>query len=198
MEINAALVKQLRERTGAGIIDCREALIAAEGSIDKAIEVLRKKGAATAEKKAARAANEGLVGSYVHFTGKVGVLIELDCETDFVARNEEFKGLLKDLTLHVAAFRPSWLRREDVPKDVVDREVEIFRELCRKEGKPEPAWPKIVEGRLEKFYAERCLLDQPWVHDQTKPVKQVVQELIAKIGENVVVKRFTRYEVGEE
>jgi elongation factor Ts len=198
MEISAALVKQLRDLTGAGIVDCRTALKESEGHIGKAVEILRKKGAATAEKKATRSAKEGLVGSYIHFTGKVGVLVEVNCETDFVARNEEFKALVKDLTLHIAAFKPSFLKRDDVSKDVVDKELEIYRELCKKEGKPEAAWPKIIEGRLEKFYADRCLLEQPWVHEQSKPVKQVVQELVAKIGENVVVKRFTRYEIGEE
>jgi elongation factor Ts len=198
MEISAALVKQLRDQTGAGIVDCRQALIESEGAIDKAIDVLRKKGAATAAKKAGRVAREGLIGSYIHFTGKVGVLVELDCETDFVARNDEFKALLKDLTLHIAAFRPTYLKREDVPQAVVEKETEIYRELCKKEGKPEAAWPKIIEGRLEAFYKDRCLLDQPWVHEASKPVKQVVQELVAKIGENLVVKRFTRYEIGEE
>ncbi|MBI1853467.1 MAG: translation elongation factor Ts [Planctomycetes bacterium] len=198
MEISAALVKQLRDLTGAGIVDCRTALQQAEGHIGNAVEVLRKKGAASAEKKATRSAKEGLVASYIHFTGKVGVLVEVNCETDFVARNDEFKALVKDLTLHIAAFRPSYLKREDVATDVVDKELEIYRELCKKEGKPEAAWPKIIEGRLEKYYADRCLLEQPWVHEQSKPVKQVVQEMIARIGENIVVKRFTRYEIGEE
>ncbi len=198
MEINAALVKQLRDKTGAGIVDCREALLASAGDTNRAIEFLRKKGASIVEKKSGRAAKEGLVGSYIHFNGKVGVLLELNCETDFVARNDEFKALLKDLTLHVCAFRPIYLSREQVPKEVVEKEIEIFRELCKKEDKPEAAWPKIIDGRLEKFYAEKCLLDQAWVHDAGKPVKQVIADLIAKIGENIVVKRFMRYEIGEE
>ena len=159
MEINAAQVKQLRDRTGSGIVDCREALKASEGDLDKAVEWLRKKGAATAEKKSLRVAKQGLVGSYIHFTGKVGVLVELDCETDFVARNDAFKTLLKDLTLHIAAFKPAYLQREDVSAELIEKEREIYAELCKKEGKPEAAWPKIVAGRLEKFYADRCLLE---------------------------------------
>lgn len=200
MAVTSELVKELREQTGAGVMDCKAALEASSGNIEKAVEFLRKKGLADAQKKAHREAREGLVGSYVHAGGKIGVLVELDCETDFVARTDGFKDLLKDLSMQVAASNPRYVAREDVPADVIEREREIYRQQMADQKKPPQVVDKIVEGKLEKFFSESCLLDQPFIKDasgKTK-VKDLVTEVSAKMGERVVVRRFSRFVVGEE
>lgn len=197
MEIPVSAVKELRERTGAGMMDCKRALIQTNGDLEKAIEFLREKGLASAAKKAGRIAAEGLVDSYIHMGGKIGVLIEVNCETDFAAKGEQFKELVKDLTMQVAAARPEYVRREEVPADVVEKEKAIYTAQAVNEGKPQAIAEKITIGRLEKFYKEVCLLEQPFIKDTDKSVEQVIKEAISKIGENISVRRFVRYERGE-
>ncbi len=194
---SSTLVKQLREKTGAGILDCQKALRETDDDMGKAVDYLRQKGLAAAEKKAGRQTNQGVIGAYVHAGSRIGVLIEVNCETDFVARNEEFQSLVKDLCLQVAASRPSFVKREEVPAEVVEKERVIYRGLAKELGKPEAAWPKIVEGKLEKFYEEQCLLEQPFIRDTSITIKDLVAQKIAKIGENITVRRFTRYELGQ-
>ena len=194
---SSTLVKQLREKTGAGILDCQKALRETDDDMGKAVDYLRQKGLAAAEKKAGRQTNQGVIGAYVHAGSRIGVLIEVNCETDFVARNEEFESLVKDLCLQVAASRPSFVKREEVPAEVVEKERVIYRGLAKELGKPEAAWPKIVEGKLEKFYEEQCLLEQPFIRDTSITIKDLVAQKIAKIGENITVRRFTRYELGQ-
>jgi len=194
---SSTLVKQLREKTGAGILDCQKALRETDDDMGKAVDYLRQKGLAAAEKKAGRQTNQGVIGTYVHAGSRIGVMIEVNCETDFVARNEEFQSLVKDLCLQVAASRPSFVKREEVPAEVVEKERVIYRELAKELGKPEAAWPKIVEGKLEKFYEEQCLLEQPFIRDTNITIKDLVAQKIAKIGENITVRRFTRYELGQ-
>lgn len=194
---NATLVKELREKTGAGILDCQKALQESADNMDKAIDYLRQKGLAAAEKKAGRETNQGVIGAYVHSGNRIGVLIEVNCETDFVARNDEFQALVKDLSLQVAASNPSFVKREDVPAEVLDKEKTIYRAQAKELGKPEAAWAKIVEGKLEKFYEENCLLEQVFIKDTTVTVKDLLSQKIAKIGENITVRRFTRYQLGE-
>jgi elongation factor Ts len=196
MAITAEAVKELRERTGAGMMDCKRALEEVGGDMDKAVAVLRERGLAAAAKKAGRDAREGIVSSYIHTGGRVGVLLEVNCETDFVARTDAFQALVKDVAMHIAALNPKWLKREEVPADLVAKEKEIYKTQVKESGKPEKAWDKIVEGKLEKFYSEFCLVDQAFAKDQTKPVKQVVDEAIAKTGENIQLRRFTRYQLG--
>lgn len=195
--ITAEMVKQLRERTGAGMMDCKKALTEADGNIDKAIELLREKGLAAAAKKAGRIAAEGLVEAYIHGNGRIGVLVEVNVETDFAAANDEFKQLVKDIALQIAAANPEYVRKEEVPADVLEKEMNILRVQARNEGKPEKIIEKMVEGRIEKFYKETCLLEQPWIKDPDKTIKQLVTEKIAVIGENINVRRFVRYERGE-
>jgi elongation factor Ts len=199
MASNAQLVKELRDRTGAGVMDCKAALAAAEDNLERAIELLRKKGLADAQKRAHRDANEGVVASYIHPGAKIGVLIEVDCETDFVAKNEEFQGLVRDLTMQVAAANPAYVAREDVPGDVLEREREIYRGQMADQKKPAQILDKIVEGKLEKFFAEQCLLEQPYVKDPSGKtrVKDLVDSMNAKTKERVVVRRFARFQVGE-
>ncbi|MBO8127589.1 MAG: translation elongation factor Ts [Peptococcaceae bacterium] len=197
MEISAKLVKELRERTGAGMMDCKKALQETGGDIEKAIDYLREKGLSKAAKKAGRAASEGIVDSYIHSNGKIGVLIEVNCETDFVAKTPEFKAFVRDLAMQVAAASPEYVSREEVPAEVVEKEKSILRAQALNEGKPEKIIEKMVEGRLEKFYKDVCLLEQPFIKDPDKAVRDVVNEMIAKLGENMVVKRFVRFEVGE-
>ena len=192
------MVRKLRDMTGAGVMDCKKALEEAGGDFEKAIEILRKKGAAKAAKKAGRATKEGIITSYVHFNGRIGVLLELNCETDFVARTDEFKELAYNLAKQVAAVNPRWVSREDVPQEVIEKEKEIYREQLKDSGKPENVVEKIIEGKLEKFYEENCLLEQDYIFDDKKKVKDVITEAIAKIGENIQVGRFVRMEVGEE
>ena len=199
MSISAADVKSLREKTGAGMMDCKKALTETGGDMEKAIDVLRKKGLSAAAKKSERIASEGLVGSYIHAGGKIGVLLEVNCETDFVAKTEEFQQLVKDLSMHIAAANPSYVRREEVPADVLDREKEIYKDQARQSGKPENILDKITEGKLEKFYGDVCLLDQVFVKDSEgkQKIKDLITEKIAKIGENISVRRFVRFQLGE-
>jgi elongation factor Ts len=193
----SSLVKELRERTGAGILDCQKALQETGDDIEKAIDYLRQKGLAAAQKKAGRETNQGLVHAYIHMGGKIGVLIEVNCETDFVARNEEFKTFVNDLALQVAAAKPSYVKREDIPKEVIDKERVIYEGQAKEMGKPPAAWPKIVDGKLEKFYELNCLMEQAFIKDPAVMVKDLLAQKIAKIGENMNIRRFTRYQLGE-
>jgi elongation factor Ts len=200
-EITASAVKSLREKTGAGMMECKNALTQANGSEDRAIEILRERGLASARKKEGRIAAEGAVGSYIHMGGKVGVLVEVNCETDFVARGEEFQQLIKDVAMHVAAAEPRFVSREEVPSDALDKEREIARAQAKNDpkmaNKPEQVIDKIVEGRLNKFYEEAVLLDQPFVKDPAKTVGELVTEKTAKTGEKITIRRFARYKMGE-
>lgn len=191
------LVKELREKTGAGILDCQKALTENGNSIDKAIDYLRQKGLAAAQKKAGRETNQGLIHAYIHAGGKIGVLIEVNCETDFVARNEQFKAFVNDLALQVAAANPSCVRREEIAADVVAKERSIYEGQAKELGKPPAAWPKIVEGKLEKFYQENCLLEQAFIKDSSVVIKDLLAQQIAKIGENMNIRRFTRFQLGQ-
>src|SRR5579863_1474923 len=197
VNIPAQLVKDLRERTGAGFADCRAALVEAKGSIEGAIDVLRKKGQAAAQKKSARQASEGLVGHYIHAGGKIGVLVEINCESDFVARTEDFQRLCHDVAMHIAALDTRYVRREDVTQEILDREREIYKAQARATGKPEPVIEKIVNGKMEKFYEENCLYEQHFIKDEGTTVKELVDQAIAKLGENIAIRRFSRFKVGE-
>lgn len=194
--VKADLVRKLRERTGVGMMACKEALNESGGDIEKAIEILRKKGEAKAVKRSGRPANEGIVASYIHHGGKIGVLVEVSCETDFAAKSKDFQELVKDISMHIAASNPLYISREDVPNEVVAKEKEIFKEQVK--GKPAQAVEKVIEGKLEKFYKEACLLEQPFVKNPEVSIKDLLVSSIAKIGENIVVRRFARYQVGEE
>ncbi len=196
-EITAAMIKELRERTGAGFMDCKKALQETQGDLDKAIDYLREKGLAAAAKKAGRVAAEGLVDAYIHLGGRVGVLIEVNCETDFVAKTDAFKQFVRDMAMHVAASKPSYVSRDEVPEAVLEREKNIYRAAALNEGKPEKIVDRIVEGRLERFFKEVCLLEQPYIKDPDKTVQEVLQELNAQIGENITIRRFARFERGE-
>ncbi|HEU4382399.1 MAG TPA: translation elongation factor Ts [Anaeromyxobacteraceae bacterium] len=196
-EITAKMVQELREKTGAGMMDCKRALTECGGDLGKAEETLRKKGLAAAQKKAGRIAAEGAVGSYVHLGGKIGVLVEVNSETDFVARTEAFQALVKDLAMHVAAMAPLYVRREEVPAEVVAKETEIARGQAREQKKPEAIVEKIAQGKVEKYYEQTCLLEQPFVKDDKKKVQDVLTEVVAKIGENIQVRRFARFVCGE-
>ena len=196
-QITAALVKELRERTGAGMMDCKKALTAVEGDMDKAIDFLREKGLAAAAKKAGRVAAEGLVEAYIHGGGRIGVLVEVNCETDFVAKTDAFKELVKDIAMHIAATNPSYLKREEVPTAELEHEQAVLAEQARNEGKPEKIIEKMVAGRIEKYYKEVCLMEQPFVKDPDKTISDLITESIAKIGENISIRRFTRYQLGE-
>ena len=196
--ITAERVRELREKTGAGLMDCKAALEAAQGDMEKAIDHLRKKGLADVAKKVHREAREGVVASYIHAGGKIGVLVEVDCETDFVARTDDFQVLVKDLAMQVAAASPAWVSREEVPAEVVEREREIYRQQMEGQKKPPQVLDKIVEGKIEKFYEIQCLLDQPFIRDSSgkTKVKDLVIQLSAKVGERIVVRRFARFQVG--
>jgi elongation factor Ts len=200
-EITASAVKSLREKTGAGMVDCKNALVEAQGDEAQAIEILRKKGMATAGKKAGRVTAEGVVGSYIHMGGKVGVLVEINCESDFVARGEEFQQLVKDVAMHVAAADPRWANRDEVPASELAKEREILMEQLKNDpknaNKPEDVLNKIIEGKLNKFYEENVLVDQPFVKDPSKTIGELVAEKIASIKENITIRRFTRYKMGE-
>lgn len=196
MEISAGAVKELREKTGAGIMDCKKALAETKGDIEKAVTYLREKGLAAAAKKASRIASEGLVVSYIH-GGKVGVLLEVNCETDFVAKTEEFASIVKDIAMHIAANSPLYVSRNEVPADVVEREKAIYAAQARESGKPGHVIAKMVEGKVEKFYKEVCLLEQPFVKNQDITIEKLLMDAIAKLGENIRVRRFSRYKVGE-
>jgi elongation factor Ts len=198
MQVNAQMVKELRERTGAPMMDCKAALAESQGDMEKAIDFLRKKGMATAAKKAGRATAEGLVSSYIHAGGKIGVLLEVACETDFVARTDDFQELLRDIAMHVAAADPRFVTREEVTPDVLDREKEIYRAQTLASGKPANIVDKIVAGKMEKFYSETVLLEQPFVKNPDQTVGELVAAKIGKIGENIKVRRFARFKLGEE
>ncbi len=197
MNIPAQLVKELRERTGAGFSDCRTALLEASGDIEQAISVLRKKGQAAAQKKAQREATEGLVGFYIHAGGKIGVIVEVNCESDFVARTDDFKRLGHDVAMHVAALDPRFVRREEVTSEILEREREIYRAQARTSGKPEAVIEKIVNGKMEKFYEETCLYEQHFIKDESITIRELINQMIAKLGENISVRRFVRFKVGE-
>ena len=196
-EVSANMVKELREKTGAGMMDCKKALAEAGGDFAKAEEVLRKKGLAAAAKKSSRAATEGQVASYIHMGGKIGVLVEVNCETDFVARTDGFQSLVKDIAMQIAAASPTWVRREEVPADVIAKELEIAKAQMRDQKKPEAILEKIAQGKLEKFYEQFCLLDQPFVKEDKKKISEVLTDAVAKIGENIQIRRFARFVLGE-
>jgi elongation factor Ts len=195
--ITTEMVKQLRDKTGAGMMDCKAALTESGGDMDKAIEILRKKGLASAAKRAGRATNNGLIGHYIHMGGKVGVLVEVNCETDFVARTDDFQTLAKEVAMHIAAADPKFVRREEIPAEILDKEREIYRAQFAGSGKPANVIEKIVDGKLESYYAQVCLLDQPSVRDPNVTVQQMVSAATAKTGENVTISRFARFKLGE-
>ena len=198
MEITADKVKQLRERTGIGMMECKSALAECAGDMDKAIEVLRKRGHARAEAKASRAAKEGLVGSYIHLNGRIGVLVEVNCESDFVARNAEFQELVKELAMQIAAAKPRYIASSDIPEDIVAKEKEIIKAQLGDMKKPPEILEKIVQGKLGKFFEEICLLDQPYIRDDKVKVRDLLAQLVAKIGENIKIGRFARFEIGQD
>jgi elongation factor Ts len=196
--VSSELVRELRERSGAGIMECKRALAEAHGDLEAALVVLRKKGLAAAAKKAGRVASEGMVGSYIHAGGKIGVLVEINCETDFVARTDDFQNLVKEIAMQIAAASPRFVRRDDVPPAVLEAERSIYQAQAANSGKPAPVIAKIVEGKVEKFFTDACLLEQPYIKDPDKSVAQLVNETIAKLGENLVVRRFARFALGEQ
>src|SRR6201988_4827193 len=197
VNIPAQAVKELRERTGAGFADCRSALVESKGNIEGAIDVLRKKGQAAAQKKATRQATEGLIGHYIHAGGKIGVIVEVNCESDFVARTEDFQRLCHDVAMHIAAIDPRYVRREEVTQEILDHERDIYKEQARATGKPEPVIEKIVTGKMEKFYEENCLYEQHFIKDESVTVGEMISQLIHKLGENISIRRYMRFKVGE-
>jgi len=197
MEIASDRVKELRQRTGAGIMDCKAALQEAKGDIEAAIDYLRRKGLSAAAKKAGRVATEGQITSYIHAGGKLGVLVEINCETDFVARTEDFQSFTKNIAMHIAAANPQYIRREEIPPEVLEREKGIYRTQALETGKPEKVIDKIVEGKLERFFSEVCLLEQTYIKDTERTTKEVVDEMVAKLGENIAIRRFSRFQLGE-
>ncbi len=198
MEIKVELVKELREKSSAGMMDCKKALVESNGDIKKAEEILKEKGLAKASKKASRAAKEGIIDSYIHTGSKIGVMVEVNCETDFVARNEMFKNFVHDIALHITAAAPLYVSKEDVPQEVLDKEKELYRKQALNEGKPEKIIDRIAEGKLKKYYEEDCLLEQLFVKDNDVKIGDLLKQHIAKMGENIVIKRFERYILGEE
>lgn len=200
MSVTVEAIKELREKTGTGMMDCKRALTEAGGDFEKAVDILRKKGLAAANKKSARTASEGVVASYIHLGGKIGVLVEINCETDFVARTDDFQGLIKDVAMHIAAASPLCVSREDLSDEVLEREKDIHREQLRQQKKPDNIIDKILTGKMEKYYTDVCLMDQVFVKDSEgkKKIKDIVSECIAKLGENIVVRRFARFQLGEK
>lgn len=198
MDITSGMVKQLRDKTGAGMMNCKEALVAGDGDFEKAIDYLRTKGMAAATKRSSKAAKEGMIASYIHMGGRIGVLVELNCETDFVAKTDDFRNLAKDLAMHVAAANPLYVSSEEIPTDALEREKEIYRTQASQEGKPEKIWEKIIEGKLKKYYEDVCFLEQKFVKNTDITVSTMIQEMIAKTGENIILRRFVRYQLGEE
>lgn len=198
MNITSQMVKELRTKTGAGMMDCKEALTATEGDFEKAIDYLRKKGMSAATKRSSKAAKDGTIASYIHMGGRIGVMVELNCETDFVAKTEDFQSLAKDLAMHVAASNPRYVRSDEIPADALEREKEIYRAQLAEEKKPEKIWEKIIEGKLNKYYEEVCLLNQKFIKNTDVTVETLVSNMIAKTGENIVVRRFARFQLGEE
>lgn len=197
MNITADIVKQLREITGAGMMDCKKALAETDGDMEKAVEYLRKKGLQAVEKKAGRQIKEGVIYSYIHPGSRLGVLVEINCETDFVARTPDFQAFAKDIAMQIAASNPKHVDRSDVPQELIDKETEIYKEQAREQGKPEKIWDKFVQGKLEKYYQEICLLDQSFVKDPNKIIRDLLTELVAKLGENMAIRRFVRFQLGE-
>jgi elongation factor Ts len=197
MDVSASIVKELREKTGAGFMDCKKALAETAGDLERAVDYLRQKGIAAAAKKASRVAADGAVGAYVHPGGKIGVLLEINCETDFVARNAEFQALLKDVAMQIAAANPRFVRRDEVSSLEFEREREIYRQQALDSGKPEKIVDKIIEGKMERFYSEVCLLEQPFIKDPDRKVSDIINDAIARLGENIQVRRFARYQLGE-
>jgi len=197
MKIDAGMVKQLREKTGAGMMDCKAALTSCDGDMDEAVAFLRKKGLATAAKRAGRAMSEGIIQPYIHMGGKLGTMVEVNCETDFVAKNEDFLAFAKNIAMHIAATDPLGITSEDVPEEILNREKEIYRAQALESGKPEKIVDKIIEGKLSKFLKEQCLMNQPYVRDPDLTIADLLNELIAKIGENITIKRFVRFKIGE-
>ena len=197
MNITSAMVKELRVKTGAGMMDCKEALTASGGDFEKAIDYLRKKGMSAATKRSSKAAKDGVVASYIHMGGKIGVLVEVNCETDFVAKTDDFQRFAKDLTMHIAAANPLFVRPDEIPEEVVEREKEIFRSQALAEKKPEKIWEKIIEGKLKKYFEDVCLVNQKFIRDTDISIETLVNNMIAKTGENVVIRRFVRYQLGE-
>jgi elongation factor Ts len=195
--ITAGMVKELREKVGAGMMDCKKALVETKGDMDKAVKYLREKGLAAAAKKSGRIASEGMVDSYIHGEGRIGVLVEVNIETDFAAKNDEFKRFVKDIAMQIAASKPEYVKREDVPEAIIEREKAILKAQALNEGKPEKIVDKMVEGRIDKFYKEICLLEQPWIRDPEKTINQLLIEKISMIGENITIRRFARFEKGE-
>jgi elongation factor Ts len=199
VEIKANVVKELRDKTGAGMMDCKRALLETAGDMDKAVDYLKTKGLAKAEKRLGRAATEGRIVSYIHRPGeKIGVLVEVNCETDFVARTEEFAAFVRDIAMHVAASNPQWVSRSDMPEAARLREQAIYQEQAKESGKPEKIWPKMIEGKMEKYYGEVCLMEQRFIKNPDQTIEQLAKELMAKIGENIVIRRFARFQVGEQ
>lgn len=198
MSITSSMVKELRDKTGAGMMDCKEALASSGGDFEKAIDYLRKKGMSAATKRSSKAAKDGVIASYIHMGGKIGVMVELNCETDFVAKTDDFRLLVKELTMHIAAANPRYLKSEDIPPDVLEREKEIYRSQALAEKKPEKIWNKIIEGKLKKYYEDVCLMDQKFIKDTAITVGTLVNNMIAKTGENIVVRRFMRYQLGAD
>lgn len=198
MSISASIVKELRVKTGTGMMDCKKALIESNGNIEKAVEYLRKKGMSAASKRSSKAAKDGVIASYIHLGGKIGVMVEVNCETDFVAKTDEFHTLVKDIAMHIAALNPLYLRSEDVPEDVLEKEKDIYRDQALAEGKPEKIIDRIISGKLKKYYEDVCLLEQKFVKDTDISVGTLVNNMIAKTGENILVRRFVRFQLGEE
>ena len=194
----SALVKELRVKTGAGILDCQKALQETHNDVEKAIDLLRQKGLAAAQKKAGRETKEGLISAYIHSGSKIGVLLEINCETDFVARNEEFQAFAKEVALQIAASQPMFVKREDVPNDLIEREKNVYLGQIKESGKPEAAWEKIMAGKLEKFFQETCLLEQAFIKDPSVTIQDLISQKIAKLGENISISRFTRYQLGQD
>jgi len=198
VDITSAMVKQLRDKTGAGMMDCKVALVSSEGDFEKAIDYLRKKGMSAATKRSSKAAKEGAIVSYIHMGGKIGVMVELNCETDFVAKTADFRSLAKDIAMHIAAFNPLYLKPEDIPTDALEREKDIYRSQAAAEGKPEKIWEKIIEGKLKKYYEDVCLINQKFIKDMDITVGTQVGNMMAKTGENIVLRRFARFQLGED
>jgi elongation factor Ts len=198
LEISSTMVKELRVKTGAGMMDCKEALIAAEADFEKAIDFLRKKGLSAATKRSSKAAKDGTVASYIHMGGRIGVMVEINCETDFVAKTEDFQAMAKDIAMHIAASNPLFVRPDEIPQDILEREKEIYRSQLREEKKPEKIWDKIIEGKLKKYYEDICLIEQKFIKNTDITVGTLLNNIIAKTGENVVIRRFSRFQLGEE
>ena len=198
MEISSAMVKELRVKTGAGMMDCKEALAAVEGNFEQAIDFLRKKGLSAATKRSSKAAKDGTVSSYIHMGGKIGVLVEINCETDFVAKTSDFQSMGKDIAMHIAASNPLYVRPDELPEDALNREKEIYRSQLHEEGKPEKIWDKIIEGKLKKYYEDVCLTEQKFIKNTDIAVGTLVSNMIAKTGENIIIRRFARFQLGEE